>query len=144
VQLGNEGGGGAGPEWRGICLDGRFVRVYTDINVELERVVVTLRGTVGLHDINEIVSTSTKAQITSFPALMNASLGSVRLSAEDLALIRESLVSVTTRFRLAPCAVVVSDAASLSVVEAAGRAFAGLVSVAGFLDQGEAERWLGW
>lgn len=120
------------------------VRIYTDINIELKRVVVTMAGVLDLHDIKEIISTSEKAQVTSFPALMDARNASVQLSGEDLAQIRGSLQGLKTRFRVAPCAVLVGDPGSLAVVEAAGRAFAGLVPVAGFFDQDEAQRWLGW
>lgn len=120
------------------------MRIYTDINLELKRVIVTLAGAVGLHDIHEIMSTSEKAQITSFPALMDARQAHVRFSPEDLAQIRGNLQSLTQRFRVAPCAVVVCDSTSLANVEAASLVFAGLVRVAGFFDKREAESWLGW
>ncbi len=120
------------------------MRIYTDINLELKRVVVTFAGAVGLDDIREIMSTSEKAQVTSFPALMDARHGHVRFSPEDLAQIRGNLQSLTQRFRVAPCAVVVCDSNSLANVEAASRVFDGLARVAGFFDKREAESWLGW
>ena len=120
------------------------MRIYTDINIEQERVVVTLAGNVDLHDMNEIMSTSAKAQITSFPTLMDARQARVTLTSADLAQIRCSLQELVTRFRLAPCAVVVSDSDSLAIVEEASRVFTGLVRVAGFFETREAYRWLGW
>ena len=120
------------------------MRVYTDIDEDRERVVVTFRETLDLHDIREHMFTSEKARVVSFPCLLDSRQATIQISSREIDAILQDAHTLSGHSRLGNCAVAVSDASSLAIVQAAAVKLAGLVTVAGFLNVEEAHRWLGW
>jgi hypothetical protein len=120
------------------------VRLYTDIDPDKERVVVTFAGSVDLHDVTEMMFFSAKAGALSFPTLIDAGDGSVNLSPEDMGQILANIRELASRSKIAKCAVLVSNPASLATVTTISQLLAGVSPIEGFLDRNDAERWLGW
>ena len=120
------------------------MRLYTDIDPDKQRVVVTFAGAIDLHDVTEMMFTSAKAGALSFPTLIDAGDGMVLLTPEDMERILANLRELASRSKIAKCAVLVSNPTSLATVTTISELLAGVSPIRGFLDRADAERWLGW
>ena len=120
------------------------MRLYTDIDPDRHRVVVTFAGPIDLHDVTEMMFTSAKAGALAYPTLIDAGNGTTSLNRQDMEQILAHLQELASRSRIAKCAVLVANAASLSTVTTISELLAVVSPVKGFLSRDEAERWLGW
>ena len=139
-----------GSGWRRVqegrlnCFLSINVRLYTDIDPDQQRVVVTFAGPIDLHDVTEMMFTSAKAGALAYPTLIDAGEGTANLNHQDMEQIRTHLQELASRSRIAKCAVLVADAPSLSTVTTISELLAAVSPIKGFLNRDEAERWLGW
>jgi hypothetical protein len=120
------------------------MRLYTEIDVEKSRVLVTFAHTITLHDIREMMFTSSKARVLALPTLLDARNVSIGLSPEDVGEILQSSKELATQSMIAKCAVLVSDEAVLRRVAQVCAVLSQISPLRAFLDRIEAERWLGW
>ncbi len=120
------------------------MRLYTEIDVEKSRVTVTFAHTITLHDVREMMYTSSKARVLALPTLLDARNASIGLSAEDVGEILQSSKELATQSMIAKCAVLVSDAEILQRLTQVCEVLSQVSPLKVFLDRIEAERWLGW
>lgn len=120
------------------------MRLYTAIDTLRSRVLVTFRNTVTLYDVREMMSTSAKARILAFPTLLDARDVTIGLSQEDVGEILQSSRELAAQSMVAKCAVLVSTEENLQMVERFCEVLSQISPLKGFLQQIEAERWLGW
>ena len=120
------------------------MRIYSDIDLERKRIVVTFAQDVTLDDIKEMVYTSGKAGVLSFRGVADARNASFKLSPGDLPEFQDLLREIASQSRLGQTAVLVSDEAAMATVEMLSGLASEVCLVKGFFDRAEAEQWLGW
>lgn len=120
------------------------MRLYTEIDARRSRVLVTFRGAVTLHDVREMMSTSSKARVLAFPTLMDLRNVTIALSPDDIAEILRTAREMALQSPIAKCAVLVSDLENLHRVEEVCQVLGQVSPLKGFLQRIEAESWLGW
>lgn len=120
------------------------MRVYSDIDEDRERVIVTFARDFTLRDIAEMVSTSAKARVLHFPLLADLRKAWFALAPGDAAGFQDLMKQLATKSRLGHAAVLVADAAAMATVELMGKLAGGHCDIKGFYAREEAEEWLGW
>jgi hypothetical protein len=120
------------------------VRIYSDIDIPKQRIIVTYAQDVTLYDITEMVSTSGMAGVLHFPLLVDARNARFVIAAEEIPPFRDLVRQLATRSRLGQTAVLVSDENDLATIEILARNAEQYCRVKGFQDRNEAEQWLGW
>lgn len=120
------------------------MRIYSDIDIPKQRVIVTYVRDVTLYDISEMVSTSGAAGVLHFPLLVDAREARFVIAPEEIPPFRELIRQLATRSRLGQTAVLVSDEQDLAIIEILAKNAEEHCRVKGFFDREEAERWLGW
>jgi hypothetical protein len=120
------------------------MRIYSDIDSTKERVIVTFSGEITLYDITEMVTTSGKARVLHFRLLADARQARFQLQPDDIPKFSQLLRELAAQSRLGRTAVWVADEADRAVVQMLADLAKSLCEVDGFLERGEAERWLGW
>jgi hypothetical protein len=120
------------------------MRIFTHVDEQRERVIVTYGGDIILHDVMEMMLTSEKARVLVFPTLIDASRASIRLSEDDLREIQRVETDLATRHRIAKCAILVMNEKELQKADAAVELLREISPMRAFVDRGAAEEWLGW
>jgi len=120
------------------------MRVYSDIDEERERLVVTFVGTVTMDDIAEMTRTSRVARMLHFQLLCDARKAAVTMAGDDLPRFQAMVRELALQSRLGQTAVVVARETDLIAIDRLADLATKFCDVRGFLESSRAERWLGW
>jgi hypothetical protein len=120
------------------------MRLFTHVDEEHQRVVVTYAGSIILHDVMEMMFTSEKARVLVFPTLIDARNASIQLSPDDLKEIQQTEAALATRHKINKCAILVSSPQEFEKADAAVQLLHDISPMQAFLDLEKAEQWLGW
>jgi len=120
------------------------VKVSTEIDREKKRLFVRFVGRVTYSQVEEMILSSAKQGIVSYPLLIDARQVTIDLFPEDVNRLRDLLLDLSTKTEIGPTAVLISDDLSEQGTQLVGMVTKGLCEVRGFAERADAEQWLGW